>query len=121
MRIRENDMIRGQKMKICSLGNRIVNNYLIPCDEGYILIDTGYENGFRRFQRKLMENGIRPEDIRYVFLTHAHDDHAGFLNPLRTFGLSVTKCMNGVSRRSKADPLIWRTVQCHPGLMAGTC
>ena len=80
MRIRENDMSRGQKMKICSLGNRIVNNYLIPCDEGYILIDTGYENGFRRFQRKLMENGIRPEDIRYVFLTHAHDDHAGFLN-----------------------------------------
>ena len=42
MRIRENDMSRGQKMKIYSLGNRIVNNYLIPCDEGYILIDTGY-------------------------------------------------------------------------------
>ena len=42
MRIRENDMSRGQKMKICSLGNCIVNNYLIPCDEGYILIDTGY-------------------------------------------------------------------------------
>ena len=42
MRIQENDMSRGQKMKICSLGNRIVNNYLIPCDEGYILIDTGY-------------------------------------------------------------------------------
>ncbi len=39
MRIRENDMSRGQKMKICSLGNCIVNNYLIPCDEGYILID----------------------------------------------------------------------------------
>ena len=67
-------------MKICNLGNRIVNNYLIPCDEGYILIDTGYENGFRRFQRKLMESGIRPENIKYVFLTHAHDDHAGFLN-----------------------------------------
>ncbi len=67
-------------MEIRNLGNRVVNNYLIPCDEGYILIDTGYENGFRRFQRKLAENGIRPEDIRYVFLTHAHDDHAGFLN-----------------------------------------
>ena len=67
-------------MEIRNLGNRVVNNYLISCDEGYILIDTGYENGFRRFQRKLAENGIRPEDIRYVFLTHAHDDHAGFLN-----------------------------------------
>lgn len=33
------------------------------------LIDTGYGNGFRRFQGKLPENGIRPEDIRYIFLT----------------------------------------------------
>ncbi len=39
MRIRENDMSRRQKMKICSLGNRIVNNYLIPCDEGYAKTD----------------------------------------------------------------------------------
>ena len=39
MRIRENDISRGQKMKICSLGNRIVNNYLIPCDEGYAKTD----------------------------------------------------------------------------------
>ena len=67
-------------MKICNLGNRVVDNYLIPRDEGYILIDTGYENGFRRFQRKLMGNGILPEDINYIFLTHVHEDHAGFLN-----------------------------------------
>ena len=80
-------MSRGQEMKIRNLGNRVVNNYLIPCDEGYILIDTGYESGFRRFQRKLKENGIRPEDIRYIFLTHAHDDHAGFLNDV----LAITK------------------------------
>ena len=65
---------------ICNLGNRVVNNYLVPGGDGYILIDTGYENGFRRFQRKLKKNGIQPEDIKYVFLTHAHDDHAGFLN-----------------------------------------
>lgn len=67
-------------MTIYNLGNRVVNNYLIPCPEGYILIDTGYKDGFRRFQNKLRKANISPREIKYIFLTHAHDDHAGFLN-----------------------------------------
>ena len=65
---------------IYNLGNRVVNNYLVPIDDGYMLIDTGYPDGFRRFQKKLQKAGIDPKEIKYVFLTHAHDDHAGFLN-----------------------------------------
>ena len=65
---------------IINLGNQIVNNYLISGKDGHILIDTGYQNGFKRFQRKLKKAGIDPKDIKIVFLTHAHDDHAGFLN-----------------------------------------
>ena len=65
---------------ILNLGTRVVNNYLIPCGDGQILIDTGYAGGFAHFQKMLEKNGVRPEEIRYVFLTHAHDDHAGFLN-----------------------------------------
>ena len=65
---------------IYNLGNRAVNNYLVKGDDGYILIDTGYENGYRRFLRKLKKNSIDPKEIKYVFLTHAHDDHVGFLN-----------------------------------------
>ena len=63
-----------------NLGTRVVNNYLIPYDDGRILIDTGYAGGFAHFQKMLEKHGVRPEEIRYVFLTHAHDDHAGFLN-----------------------------------------
>jgi glyoxylase-like metal-dependent hydrolase (beta-lactamase superfamily II) len=67
-------------MTIYNIGNRVVNNYLFAIDEGYILIDTGYENGFARFQRNLKKFNIQPSEIRFIFLTHAHDDHAGFLN-----------------------------------------
>ena len=68
-------------MKIYNLKNRIANNYLISLDGGgYVLVDTGYVEGYGNFQQRLGETGVSPNDIRYVFLTHAHDDHAGFLN-----------------------------------------
>ena len=67
-------------MNIINLGTRVVNNYLIPFQAGYILIDTGYAGGFSHFLKMLDKNHIRSKEIRYVFLTHAHDDHAGFLN-----------------------------------------
>ena len=71
---------------VYNLGSRVVNNYLIPGNDGYILIDTGYSNGFSHFLKKLKEANIKPEQIKYIFLTHAHDDHAGFLNEV----LSIT-------------------------------
>lgn len=71
-----------QSFKIRNLGNRIVNNWIYPISQGYVLIDTGYENGYSRLKKKLALNHINLEDICYVFLTHAHDDHAGFLNDI---------------------------------------
>ncbi len=46
------------------------------------MIDTGYEHSMKTVERKLRSNAISFSDIKYVFLTHAHDDHAGFLNEL---------------------------------------
>lgn len=75
------------KAETINLGSRIVNNWLVSSNAGYILIDTGYPGGFPRFLKRLQKAGIQPKDIRYVFLTHAHDDHAGFLNEV----LAATK------------------------------
>lgn len=69
---------------IINLGNRVVNNYLISSEVGYILIDTGYDGSFPRFMKGLEKRHIAPNEIKYVFLTHAHDDHAGFLNEVLT-------------------------------------
>ena len=68
--------------EIYNVGNRIMNTYVYPCEEGYIMVDTGYEHSLKDVERKLNQKNINLTDIKYVFLTHAHDDHAGFLNEL---------------------------------------
>lgn len=68
--------------KIFNAGNRVMNTYVYPCVDGYIMIDTGYEHSLKDVERKLNQKNIKLSDIQYVFLTHAHDDHAGFLNEL---------------------------------------
>ena len=69
-------------MNICNVGNRIMNTYVYASPNGYIMIDTGYEHSLRDVEKKLNKRNISLSDIKYVFLTHAHDDHAGFLNEL---------------------------------------
>ena len=66
-------------MMILNAGNRIMNTWLYPIQDGWVMIDTGYENSYIAVMKKLRKLHIRPEEIRYLFLTHAHDDHAGFL------------------------------------------
>lgn len=69
-------------MKIINAGNVIMNTYVYPTADGYVMIDTGYEHSLKAVEAALGKKGIRLEDIKYLFLTHAHDDHAGFLNEL---------------------------------------
>ena len=73
-------------MKLWNLGNLAVNQYLYQTPEGCVLVDTGYEGGYRRFLKRLRRLGLGEHDLTYLFLTHAHNDHAGFLNEL------LTKC-----------------------------
>ena len=69
-------------MEIINLGNSAVNNFILPISNGYMLIDTGYENGYKIFRKNILKYNIKLENIIYIFLTHAHDDHAGFLNKI---------------------------------------
>ena len=71
-------------MKIVNAGNRIMNTWLYPVSDGWVMIDTGYESSYASVQKKLKKLRICPEEVRYLFLTHAHDDHAGFLEEWMT-------------------------------------
>jgi len=56
--------------------------YLLPCDGGYLQIDTGYEKDYQLYRNRLQKAQIPLEQIQLLFLTHHHDDHSGFLNNL---------------------------------------
>lgn len=69
-------------MDIYNVGSRVMNTYIYRTLAGYIMIDTGYEHSLKNVEKRANKQGIALSEIKYVFLTHAHDDHAGFLNEL---------------------------------------
>lgn len=69
-------------MKITNVGDKIVNSYILPIGDEYLLIDTGGKNSFAKFLERLKVQNIPLEKIKYVFITHIHADHTGFLREL---------------------------------------
>lgn len=64
--------------------------YLLNCTGGYLLIDTAYPAYYAPFEKKLAGLGIATSEIKYLLLTHHHDDHAGFAAELvRSAGCPV--------------------------------
>jgi glyoxylase-like metal-dependent hydrolase (beta-lactamase superfamily II) len=57
----------------------ITNSYILPCDGGYLVIDTSHRRDYKRYVRDLNKLGIDLSNIRYILLTHHHHDHAGML------------------------------------------
>ena len=89
--------------------------YLLNCTGGYLLIDTDYPRYYRRFARKLGNLGIAMSDIKYLLLTHHHDDHAGFAAELvRSTGCQVIAHRHAVLPLSQGrsegtdNPVNWR-------------
>jgi glyoxylase-like metal-dependent hydrolase (beta-lactamase superfamily II) len=72
--------------------------YLLKCTDGYLLIDTSYPRYYSQFERKLLNLGVATSDIKYLLLSHHHDDHAGFAAELvQRIGCPVIAHRNAVS------------------------
>ena len=68
-------------IRIHDIGSPVLRNYLLETPAGWIAVDSGYAGGFAQYRKKL-ERLAPLNDIKFVFLTHAHNDHAGFLAEL---------------------------------------
>ena len=75
--------------EIINVGNPVINLYLIPCGEGYCLLDTGYKWQYDKFKKAMQKRAIPLEKIKYIVITHMHADHVGFLKEL----LAVTNAL----------------------------
>ena len=83
-----------------------MNTYIYHTVNGYIMIDTGYEHSMKNVEKRANKQGIAFSEIKYIFLTHAHDDHAGFLNELlskypRIKGYHKSPCYAHAIKRTK--------------------
>jgi glyoxylase-like metal-dependent hydrolase (beta-lactamase superfamily II) len=70
--------------QVVRCGTWIVNWYLVADDDGVTVIDTAVPGYRSQLGPALQELGRTLPDIKAVVLTHAHADHIGFAEQLRT-------------------------------------
>jgi glyoxylase-like metal-dependent hydrolase (beta-lactamase superfamily II) len=70
-----------QTVRIHEIGNYMLRQYLLETPQGWIALDSGYAGGYAAYKRKL-DKLVAIDRVKYVFLTHTHNDHAGFLGEL---------------------------------------
>ena len=66
------------------LGSRLFNYYLVEDGEALTLVDAGLPGLRSSLDETLHALGRSPGDIQAVVLTHAHGDHTGVAEALRT-------------------------------------
>jgi glyoxylase-like metal-dependent hydrolase (beta-lactamase superfamily II) len=60
------------------LGRRgIIAATALETEDGLLLFDTGPESTFQNVENAIRNLGFDPRDVRHVFLSHIHFDHAG--------------------------------------------
>jgi glyoxylase-like metal-dependent hydrolase (beta-lactamase superfamily II) len=71
----------GQGRQVLDLDFRdtegLVAAYLVPEEEGFTLIETGPSTCRGALLAGLAKAGVTPREVRHVFVTHVHLDHAG--------------------------------------------
>lgn len=65
------------------VGTAGLSALLVATDNGLLLFDGGLQQSAAVIDRNIRALGFRTEDIRYIFNSHAHYDHAGGINALQ--------------------------------------
>lgn len=58
------------------VGFQTVSVYLVTTSDGLVLIDSGYAQTVDWLVENIRSAGFSPADVKYMFVTHSHVDHA---------------------------------------------
>lgn len=75
-------------MNVKIIEHKHANIYLIGSGGGYILFDCGWQDSFAPIRAAIKGWGISFEQVRGVFVSHFHPDHAGAAEALRRHGVT---------------------------------
>ena len=76
-------------MNIVNVGYDSTNYYIIEAKSGKLLIDCGWPGTLPKFMAELKRKGISLKEIKYLFVTHFHPDHAGLAQELKNQGMKL--------------------------------
>jgi glyoxylase-like metal-dependent hydrolase (beta-lactamase superfamily II) len=70
-------------MNIIKVSPAKCNMWLIVDGDKSILIDAGYDGKINDLEHMLVDNGLKPGDIKMIVMTHTHFDHACGLKKIK--------------------------------------
>jgi len=80
---------------------KTVNVYFCVLDNDWIMIDTGYPGDTDSILEGVKQAGLQLKDLKHVFLTHVHPDHAGCATDLETTQISKFTCIQSMRNWQK--------------------
>ena len=83
---------------------QVIASFLLRGDDSAALIETGPTTCLRSLMGGLDERGVAPEDVRQVFLTHIHLDHAGASGHLAELLPNATFYVHEIGQPHLIDP-----------------
>ncbi len=91
MKVSDGIYIVGSGKNGIFISNRADSHvYLIENPEGHVMIDAGVGIEVDRIIENIHAEGLEPRDVKHLFLTHVHSDHAGGCAELKEkLGLKV--------------------------------
>jgi glyoxylase-like metal-dependent hydrolase (beta-lactamase superfamily II) len=82
----------------------VIASFLLLGSGSAAIVETGPTSCLERLQAGLKANGVSPEDVREVFLTHIHLDHAGASGHLAGLLPNATFYVHELGYPHLADP-----------------
>ncbi len=76
-------------MNIVNVGYGSTNYYVLGQGATKLLVDVGWPGTLPKLTANLKRKGLRFSDIRYLFATHYHPDHAGLAQELKNQGVEL--------------------------------